>query len=200
MDTHIRRHVQLIRTSCEIGIQASRAGAFAERSFPECGKLRNTPRALTCHTRPYRKRQNAHHPCYVALTSLFPSIKRPKKEADTGAATSSDDSPTTDEDATTSDKDANTPDDVASTITRRPPYVPARNCSHITAALNDIARNVLPAFNYIFGRLSCATLQYRPSFQVRETLPKALRSNSGDFTTVCPLKDFFQHYFSSRFL
>ena len=136
MDTQIRRHVQLIRTSCEIGIQAFRAGAFAGRSFPECGKLRNTPRALTCHTRPYRKRQNAHHPCYVALTSLFPSIKRPKKEADTGAATSSDDSPTTDEDHTTSDKDANTPDDVASTITRRPPYVPARNCRHITAALN----------------------------------------------------------------
>ena len=68
--------------------------------------------------------------------------------------------------------------------------------TNIIHNLNDIARNVLPAFNYIFGRLSCATLQYRPSFQVRETLPKALRSNSGDFTAACPSKDLLQHYFS----
>jgi len=68
--------------------------------------------------------------------------------------------------------------------------------TNIIHNLNDISRNVLPAFNYIFGRLSCATLQYRPSFQVRETLHKGLLSNSGDFTAACPSRDFLQHCFS----
>ena len=121
MDTQLCLHVKQTRTPREIGVEAYRAGAFAERSFPECGKLRNTPRALTCHARMYRKRQNAQNPCFLALTTLFPAIRRPKNEAD--------------EDATTSDNDAPTPDGAASTLTRRPPYVPACNCRHITAAL-----------------------------------------------------------------
>ena len=69
----------------------------------------------------YGKRQSAHNPCFVALTTLFTAIKRLKNE--------------TNEDATTSDNDAPTPDGTASTLTRKPPYVPARNCRHIKAAL-----------------------------------------------------------------
>ena len=68
--------------------------------------------------------------------------------------------------------------------------------TNIIHNLNDIARNVLLAFNYIFGRLLCVTLQYKPSFQVRETSHKALLSSSGDFTTAYLSRHFLQHCFS----